>query len=151
MTATYATINDYQLKFGPIESIETSAIDNPGALNIDADRLDRALIEASSEMDSYLSRLYDIEVLRTSTPEMLVAICLDIARYRLLIHRVPEEYTVRYDRAIARLKDLAMGKADLGGTILPDGQVDSENSRSDRKARYVATSRVLTRSRLSSL
>ena len=151
MPITYASIEDYQVYFGPVETIETSAIDDPGALNLDSDRLDRALIVASAEMDVYLSRKYDIEVLRNDTPEVLIAICLDITRYRLVIHRPPEDYKERYTQAIARLKDLQSGRADLGGTITDEGTVDADNARTPRGAYSRATARVLTRSRLSSL
>lgn len=145
---TYANITDYEMYFGPIEAIQTSAIDNPASLSIDADRLTRALVVASSEMDSYLSRRYDIGSLRESTPEVLKGLCLDIARYRLVIHRIPEEYTNRYNAAIARLKDFSSGKAELGGIIQSDGSIDAENSRSNHLSYASAAPRVFNRSRL---
>ena len=148
---TYATVSDYEAYFGPIEAIETSAIDNPGALSLDKDRLERALVVASAEMDSYLSRKYDIQALRSATPEMLVAICLDITRYRLLIHRVPEEYAVRYKHAIARLMDLSSGKADLGGVWATDGSINAENARTLRLGYGRSAPRIWTRDRFRTL
>lgn len=86
--------------------------DNDGTA--DPGVLDRALADASAEIDTYVAAKYDLPL--SETPEVLTRLAVDIAVYRLAVtagKRI-EEYRVRYEDAVALLKRIADGKASLG-------------------------------------
>lgn len=86
--------------------------DNDGAA--DTDVLERALADASAEIDVFLAAKYDLPL--NSTPEVLTRLAVDIAVYRLASEAGPatEERRRRYEDAVALLRRLASGEASLG-------------------------------------
>lgn len=81
----------------------------------DLDKLDVALVKASSLMDSYLGVEYDVPL--TTVPDIVVNYCIDIG-----IHFASsdagtgtEEKRKRYDDALAWLKAIAKGDAIIPG------------------------------------
>lgn len=76
--------------------------------------LERALADASAEIDTYLAAKYDLPL--ASTPEVLTRLASDIALYRLASEadRGTDERRQRYEDAVALLRRLASGEASLG-------------------------------------
>lgn len=66
---------------------------------------------AASLIDGYLSSRYALPLV--STPEIVKAWSLDIARFRLWDERAPTEVRRRYDDALAQLRDLSAGRLAL--------------------------------------
>ncbi|MBF0562236.1 MAG: DUF1320 domain-containing protein [Alphaproteobacteria bacterium] len=123
MTA-YATTADLQAAIGEpeMEKLTDGSFFTPLTPNFD--RGADALLRASAEIDSYLSRQYPLPL--AQVPPMLKVVCCDIAVYRLW--QAPTEDVIsRYDRAVKWLRDVADGKIGLG--LQGDLKVPVEASR----------------------
>jgi len=112
----YATAEEFVEEVGIQETIQLTNLDDPSVTTINSDRLSKALLAASGEINSYLSTRYQIPV--SPIPSILKSYCVDIAWYRLAQNNAPEAYAKRYDNAIARLKDIEKGVMQL---VLDDG------------------------------
>jgi len=111
--ASYASTSDFALAFGTAEAIEITNLDDPVASTVDNAKLQRALDDATSEINSYiLAASYDLPL--ASVPIVLREKCNDIARYRLDKWRNREDVRRRYEDALLWLQNLAKGLASLG-------------------------------------
>ena len=110
----YATINQYLESINGGEAVESSNIDDPNALTIDADHLDRALASASNRINSALSLKYAIPVF--PSPPDLVRICIRLARFELEIYEVRDVVLKQYEAAIVDLNNYRLGLAQLIGS-----------------------------------
>lgn len=81
---------------------------------IDTAVVERALSDASAEVDTYVAAKYTLPL--PSTPEVLVRLCVDIVIYRLSSDAglLTEERRKRYDDAVALLRRIASGEVSLG-------------------------------------
>lgn len=87
--------------------------DRSGAVDaIDDTVLNRALTDADAEVDGYLVGRYPLPL--ATTPQILVGMACDIARYRLYEDRPTEHVRQRYDDAIKYLEKVSQGKISLG-------------------------------------
>ncbi|MEH2138568.1 gp436 family protein [Nostoc sp.] len=112
----YATVEEFEEEVGLQETVELTNLDDPSATTVNSDRLNKALLAASGEINSYLATRYQIPV--DPVPSILKSYCIDIAWYRLAQNNAPEAFAKRYDNAIARLKDIEKGVMQL---VLDDG------------------------------
>ena len=110
----YATISQYLESINGGEAVESSNIDDPNALTIDADHLDRALASASNRINSALSLKYAIPVF--PSPPDLVRICVRLARFELEIYEVRDVVLKQYEAAIVDLNGYRLGLAQLIGS-----------------------------------
>ena len=110
----YATISQYLESISGGEAVETSNVDDPDALTIDADHLDRALASASNKINSALSMRYAIPVF--PSPPDLVRICVRLARWELEIYEVRDVVLKQYEAAIVDLNGYRLGLAQLIGS-----------------------------------
>lgn len=96
--------------------------DRDGDGTPDAAAVDRALVSASEEIDSYLGVRHALPL--PDVPGLLVQLAVDIALYRLASSRdlLSDEHRRRYEDAIKHLNKLATGGASLN---LP-GPVDAD-------------------------
>ncbi|HEY9737477.1 MAG TPA: phage protein Gp36 family protein [Trichocoleus sp.] len=117
---SYATPQNFIDTFGAVEALRATQIDSPGATEPNLERLQVALDDATDEINSYIQQGYKIADLMRDPPRRLKGACLDIARYRLVKNRPPEDYRQRYEDVIAWLKDVAKGVASLG--VLVSGE-----------------------------
>jgi len=100
-------------RFGERDLIALTDTGVPATNAIVETPLTRALADASAQIDAYLAARYALPL--TSVPDILKLTACDLALY--LLHRDPPEAVVkRRDAAIAFLKDLSTGKAQLGIT-----------------------------------
>ncbi len=76
-------------------------------------QIDKALAQAASEMNSYLSMRYQTPL--TIVPDFIKRGCVDIAVYILSQphNLLTDEIAERYKRAIAHVKDIGCGKANV--------------------------------------
>ena len=77
--------------------------------------IERALDNASAEIDGYIGSRYNLPL--PSAPEVLKHFCIDIALYRMMSLRPLgdiEDARKRYEDAIRFLKDLIRGEVSLG-------------------------------------
>lgn len=109
----YADKGDMVANFGEREVIALTDRDNVGIICDDV--LDQALNRAQGEVDAYLQGAYTLPL--NPVPVIIRGFVCDIARYRLCGASVNEtdEIRKRYEDAIAFLKDVKAGTADLGG------------------------------------
>lgn len=76
-------------------------------------RIDEAIETADSEIDGYCGAKYTVPF--ADVPRLITGLSVEIAIYYLYARRtVPERIEKRYDRAVARLKDIARGLLSLG-------------------------------------
>ncbi|MCA0175231.1 MAG: DUF1320 domain-containing protein [Proteobacteria bacterium] len=106
----YATQADLVERFGATELAQLSNPGGGGALG--AVEIDRALADASAEIDSYLAGRYALPL--ATVPPVLARLAADIARYRLYDQAAPELVKERYAAAVKLLVALAGGTAQLG-------------------------------------
>lgn len=119
---SYAAPADLQARYPDVRLAELS---DPAGATLQATRLQTALDDASSEMDSHLGRRYSLPLAQASP--VLKRLCCDLAVYRLMA-LLPKESVQdarrRYDDGITWLDDLVAGKiqlADLSGAELAAG------------------------------
>ncbi len=139
----YATVEDFILEFGNQEAIELSHLDDPEQVGLDRAVLQRALDNATAEIDGYLGGAgYTLPL--TSTPVLLRLKCCAIARYHLDRVRDREQVRLRYEDALNWFRDLVAGKVDLGldgsGQAIADSPTDL--------ASWYTSDRVFTMSNL---
>ncbi|OOZ41664.1 hypothetical protein BOW53_03015 [Solemya pervernicosa gill symbiont] len=78
--------------------------------------INQALETASQTIDSYLGKRHTLPLSASQiSSSPLPGYCEDIARYLLNDDQELEKVTKRHDRALRWLRDLADGKASLGG------------------------------------
>lgn len=132
----HCVVQDLVDRFGAAEMAQLT--DREHGTTLDNAVAQRAIDDASSEMDSYLASRYRLPL--PVDPPVLKVVCADIARYRLYEDKATEEVTKRADDARAWLKDVAKGYAhlDLGPTEAPAAQPGS----------FQANDRVFTRESL---
>lgn len=108
----YATLADLVAKIprGEQELIELTDRDASGIVN--AARVDDALATATSIADSYLAKVVAVPL--SVVPELLQTHVCNLARYELYGDQPTDEVRRRRDDALAWLKDVAAGRADLG-------------------------------------
>lgn len=90
----------------PVIGINTNTLYDP-LTGINIAYLTNALIEATAEVNSYIFNRYKLPLYYV--PPILKQDCLDIARYRMASQGFMEDILVRYERAIAQLKDIQKG------------------------------------------
>jgi phage gp36-like protein len=87
----------------------------------DAAAVARALDDAASLIDGYLSQRYTLPL--AAVPALLKTLCIDIALYRLASNPalLSDDARRRYDDAVKFLRDIGAGKASLGLSAGGDG------------------------------
>lgn len=112
--AVYCTAEEMIDLFGLAEMTQVSNLDNPAAQAPNEDRIDRAIKQASADIDRYLTAQLTYPITSEMVLNILNGICLDIARYNLESRgEVRPDVKVRYDAAIAWLMQVAEGKINL--------------------------------------
>ena len=137
---TYLSAAEYVDRFGRLETIGLTDESNLG--KIDADKLGRALQDATQEVDSYLAARYPLPL--NPVPPVVAGIVADIARLRLHKALPPDEVINAAARARTMLKDLSSGVAKLPGQ---DGALPSEPGGS---ASFVSSPRLYDEARQAS-
>lgn len=102
---------DLEAAFGKGQLRELADRDGDGVA--DATVVAKALADADATIDGYLSGRYALPL--ATTPPLLARIAGDLALYYLHPAAVPEDVRQRYTDALAQLRDLATGKAQLPG------------------------------------
>lgn len=125
--ATYATTADFILAFGEAETQMLSELDEPNSISVDGLVIQRALEDASAEVDSYLSAA---RIVFNGDPPLILRnkVC-DIARYRLDRNRQREDVRKRYEDAVKFFLDVVRGNASLGNTPGTDQPAVQRSSR----------------------
>ncbi|MEX0617534.1 MAG: phage protein Gp36 family protein [Pseudohongiellaceae bacterium] len=104
----YASVQDMIDRFGEVVVIELTDDEHTGV--VDTVVAERALTDASSEIDGYLAA-YSLPL---AEPQPLLSLlCTDIARYRLQSTVSTEEARQRYEDAVRKLEKIASGQIKL--------------------------------------
>jgi phage gp36-like protein len=115
----------------------------------DAAAIARALDDASSLIDGYLSQRYTLPL--PAVPAFLRAMCIDITLYRLASNPalLSEDARRRYDDALRFLRDIGAGRASLG---LPAGADGTASEATGAQVVIIESGgRVFSRDKLRSL
>jgi phage gp36-like protein len=133
----YATSQDIADRYG--QGV-LDAVDRDGDAQPDMGALDKALADASALIDSYLSQRYTLPL--PVVPEIVKRTCVDVALYQVVREgtQASEDYRLRYEDAVAWLRNIATGLAALD---LPAPQQSSGNL-----VRFAGPERQLTRDTL---
>lgn len=132
----YATIAQFVEAYTEREAVALTNSDDPAAEYVNQISLQRALDDATAEIDSYLSGRYSLPF--ASAPKVLTFHCLNIARYRLSMVAPGEDVRKRYEDTLKFLAMLAKGDVSLG-IAADDEQIIDAGSPS-----YATTTRVWT-------
>lgn len=119
----YASALDLQDRYPERDLIQLT---DPDGAVLDVARLDRALADASAEIDGYLQGRYQLPL--SQVPQHLALLACDIAMYRLQVLRPLgdiEDARKRYEDALHYLRQVARGEVQLGlseqGVAAPQG------------------------------
>lgn len=107
---SYFERQDYIDRHGADELLQLTDRDGDGLEDLAV--LDKAVLDADAEIDSYLGARYTLPL--AGTPELLKRIARDLVRYFLFDQRAPEEVRLRYQRAIKLLEGIRDGDVSLG-------------------------------------
>ncbi len=112
----YATPADITLLYGA-NAIYVADHNRDGTADMGA--VERALISATGEIDTYLAARYALPLLEV--PEFLKQLTVDIALYRLALSAdvSTTEHRTRYEDALSHLRKIAKGEAALVFTPVP--------------------------------
>lgn len=119
----YCTPADLLNRYGLTEVLQVAAA-HDGAM-VDMAKAGRACADASDLVDGYLRQRYQLPL--TEVPSLLTRLACAIARHDLHLggDRQPTEQVVaERNQALAFLKDVQAGRADLG--LAPSGGVPAE-------------------------
>lgn len=105
---TYATQSDLEARIGLQKLIELTDEDQLGVVNAAA--VDLALKDADAEINSFISGRYVLPLSQSS--DELVRLACAVAHYHL--SPAVEIAKDGYDAAIAKLRDISVGRASLG-------------------------------------
>jgi phage gp36-like protein len=117
----YATRQDMEARYPVRELIERSNLDDSGADEINDRVLDRALDDASAEMDDYFDPAalpIDLSALAASSRDRLITLCCRIARKNLYFDAPATsegkpQWQREYEEAIESLRRHQRNEADL--------------------------------------
>lgn len=109
----YASAADLTLAWGADEVARSGDRDGDG--DADTGVIDRALDDASAEIDGYIGRVYDLPLVEPY-PVLLRRLACDVAIYRMsgTIAPLTDEKRRRYDDALRTLERIAEGDMDIG-------------------------------------
>jgi len=110
----YATVQELETRLGGAEALITLA-DRDGDGVADAELVERALGDATAEIDSYLAGRYTLPL--PTVPVVLVRLACDLAVYRITSdygRGLTDEIRQRFEDAISWLKRAASGDVSLG-------------------------------------
>jgi len=152
---SYAQVTDVQNRYPAQDLIDLT---DPAGQTLNASVVQQGLDDASAEIDGYIATRYQLPI--ADPPQRLVALCSDIAVYRLQALRPLrdlEDCRKRYEDAVAFLKRVSDGKASIG--ITPDTLVEPAQSptsvvvegASDVRTGSAGGKRVFTRDTMRSL
>lgn len=119
----YCTPTDLIDRYGLTELVQVAA--EPGGTVLDTAKATRACEDAGDMVDGYLRQRYVLPL--TNVPSLLKRLACAIARHDLHLggDRQPTEQVINErNQAVAFLKDVQAGKADLG--LAPAGGVPAE-------------------------
>lgn len=135
----YATLQTLTDQVGIGEVILSSDRDQNGVVDVGV--VERALEDASSEIDSYIGSVYKLPI--NPVPGILITYSGIIALYRMSLETgsYTEEKRKRYEDAIRWLRDVAKGVASL------DGEVEAQ-PKSSGGIRYFTEAREFSRTKL---
>lgn len=107
----YCTQTDIIHAIGEETLLQLTDDDNVGM--IAEEHVARAIASADAEIDGYCAVKYAVPF--ATVPAIVAALAIEIAVYHLYKRRtVPEKIEKAYDKALARLKDIARGLLSLG-------------------------------------
>lgn len=114
----YATREELIESWGMDALLVVADVDQDGVL--DDGVVDKALVNASAEIDAYVGVLHRLPL--PERPATLVQPCCDIAMYRLSSDGATstEEKRKRYEDAVSFLRRVSEGKASLGLATPPE-------------------------------
>jgi len=106
----YAAQTDITTLYGPNALV---VADRDGDGVVEGLSVDKALVLASAEIDSYLAVRYRLPL--HEVPAVLVQYCVDFAIYRLALSAdvLSDEHRRRYEDGLKALKEIAAGRAAL--------------------------------------
>jgi phage gp36-like protein len=108
----YATPDDFKALFPTDESVELSNLDDPAASAANDDRIQAALDEAQSEVDSYVGIVATLPLV--SVPVVLKNAVCRIARYRLDAYNPRDSVRQDYEDVVTWLDKLVKQQVSLG-------------------------------------
>lgn len=134
----YSTLNDIEDQISEEKLAELTSDDGDP---VDETVVTKAIVDADSTIDSYISKAYSVPVMIVPVPPKLNQLSVTIAVYKLFSRRasnvggVNETVQKDYDDAIRFLELVAVGKATIG--IVPTPQTASSVGGSVSGARRV--------------
>ncbi len=125
-------------QWGEIEVTRSSDRDGDGVADVGV--VQKALDDASAEIDSYIGVVYKLPI--NPVPPVLATHCGAMAIYRLSLDggAYTREKRQRYEDALRWLRDVAAGKASLDGQVQPESKSGG--------VRYFTEPREYSRSKL---
>jgi len=156
----YATAADLVARFGELELVQLTDLENIPPSVIDVARVETKIGDACAFIDGYVGQVYRLPLagcakpltvpggtVEYAAPPVLVRIACDLARYYLHDDLAPEnEVYRRYKAAVRELEAIADGKAQLsclwGGS--PGVPIGADAQSADAEVYYEFSPRSVT-------
>ena len=122
------SVLDYIKKLIPEDTL-IQLTDDDGIGTVNQGRVDEAIAQADSEIDSYCGGRYSVPF--ATVPGIVKKISVDIAIYNLYSRRVeviPETRADRYKNAIRQLEGISKGVISIGVDPAPSAATQSSNT-----------------------
>jgi phage gp36-like protein len=130
---SYASSDDIVFRYGRDALYIAADRDNDDV--IDSGAVERALSDASDEINTYVGKKYQLPL--PSVPSVMIRVCVDIAMYRMSTGlALTEEKRNRFDDAVRYLERVADGRISLGydnGSTATEAVGDAELITSRRR------------------
>jgi phage gp36-like protein len=127
----YITLDDIKKSLPEEAIIQLTDDEDMGGIN--EARVDEAIAQADSVIDSYCGSLYAVPF--SAPPKIIKNISADIAIYNLYsrkVDAVPEARLERYRDAIKQLEGISKGVITLGSALLAPSESQANTSPEDR-------------------
>lgn len=124
---SYSVLDDIK-KLIPEDTL-IQLTDDDGIGTVNQGRVDEAIAQADSEIDSYCGGRYSVPF--ATVPGIVKKISVDIAIYNLYSRRVeviPETRADRYKNAIRQLEGISKGVISIGVDPAPSAATQSSNT-----------------------
>ena len=108
---TYASQAQLEARYGTKLLVQLTDRGQPATGQIDAEAIERALVDTDATIDGYLAARYRLPV--ASVPKLLVDVAEAVAIYKLHRKAPDEKIAADYRDAIRTLQDLAAGRQRL--------------------------------------
>ncbi|WP_299370430.1 DUF1320 domain-containing protein [uncultured Tateyamaria sp.] len=134
---SYTTLSELSERYGADFLVGLTDRGEVATGQIDADVVDRAILEAQATIDGYVKRRYVLPL--TPVPALIATLARQITIYTLHVYEPNPKITAEYEAALRQLREIASGVIALDAEGATPAQTDSGGAQvTDRERPFTA-------------